>query len=166
MVKRWICGTGILYLFWIILSGRFEADLLIIGAVCSALVALICLPMMKVTAKGKVFFITDVNPVRLVMYLIWLFKEIFVSAVDVCRTVIFGGRVSPQMVCIRCGFENPTATVFLINSVTLTPGSIAVDIKEDEIMIHALTDSAAEAILSGEMMNRVAWLFREGGEVR
>jgi multicomponent Na+:H+ antiporter subunit E len=41
------------------------------------------------------------------------------------------------------------------NSITLTPGTISVDVKRDEILVHALTRDGAEGLLAGEMDRRV-----------
>jgi multicomponent Na+:H+ antiporter subunit E len=41
------------------------------------------------------------------------------------------------------------------NSITLTPGTISVDVREGEILVHALTKEGAAGLLSGEMDRRV-----------
>lgn len=162
MAKRWICTSALLFFLWLILSGRFEAKFIISGAVCSMVVAFICLPIMKVRRGERSYFVMSVNPLRLFLYLLWLIKEIFFSAIDVCRAILSNKHISPQLVRFKCGFENPSATVMLINSIILTPGTVTVDVSDDdEFLVHALTDGAAEGLLQGEMMRKIAWLYGE-----
>ena len=47
------------------------------------------------------------------------------------------------------------------NSITLTPGTVTVDIEGDLFTVHALSDTAADSLLDGDMERRVAWIFGE-----
>ena len=162
MAKRWICMSALLFFLWVILSGKFEAKFIISGAVCSMVVAALCLPIMKVKKGERSYFVVSVNPLKLFAYFLWLVKEIFFSAIDVCRAILSNKHISPQLVRFRCSFENPSATVMLVNSIILTPGTVTVDVSDDdEFLVHALTDGAAEGLLEGEMMRRIARLYGE-----
>lgn len=44
------------------------------------------------------------------------------------------------------------------NSITLTPGTISVDINENEIFVHALTNHTAQGIIDGDIDKRVSQL--------
>lgn len=160
MAKRWICMSALLFFLWVILSGKFEAKFIISGAVCSMVVAALCLPIMRVKKGERSYFVVSVNPLKLFAYFLWLVKEIFFSAIDVCRAILSNRHISPQLVRFRCSFENPSATVMLVNSIILTPGTVTVDVSDDdEFLVHALTDGAAEGLLEGEMMRRIARLY-------
>lgn len=162
MAKRWICMSALLFFLWVILSGKFEAKFIISGAVCSMVVAALCLPIMRVKKGERSYFVVSVNPLKLFAYFLWLVKEIFFSAIDVCRAILSNRHISPQLVRFRCSFENPSATVMLVNSIILTPGTVTVDVSDDdEFLVHALTDGAAEGLLEGEMMRRIARLYGE-----
>lgn len=162
MAKRWICMSALLFFLWVILSGKFEAKFIISGAVCSMIVAALCLPIMRVRKGERSYFVVSVNPLKLFVYFLWLVKEIFFSAIDVCRAILSNKHISPQLVRFRCSFENPSATVMLVNSIILTPGTVTVDVSDDdEFLVHALTDGAAEGLLEGEMMRRIARLYGE-----
>ena len=45
--------------------------------------------------------------------------------------------------------------VLFANSITVTPGTVSVDLDRDVITVHALTREAAEGVKSGEMNRRV-----------
>ena len=50
----------------------------------------------------------------------------------------------------------------LANSITLTPGTITIDITEDGVYsVHALTEELREGLLDGSMQAKVAWLYGE-----
>ena len=50
----------------------------------------------------------------------------------------------------------------LANSITLTPGTITIDITDDGIFsVHALTRELREGLLDGSMQAKVAWLYGE-----
>jgi multicomponent Na+:H+ antiporter subunit E len=51
--------------------------------------------------------------------------------------------------------------VTLANSITLTPGTITMDIEDGEFIVHALSERVAVDLLSGDMENRVAHIFLE-----
>lgn len=52
------------------------------------------------------------------------------------------------------------ALTVLANSITLTPGTVTMNVTDDGVYeIHALTDDAAEGIRAGDMQRRVARLF-------
>lgn len=154
--------SALLFFLWVILSGKFEAKFIISGAVCSMIVAALCLPIMRVRKGERSYFVVSVNPLKLFAYFLWLVKEIFFSAIDVCRAILSNKHISPQLVRFRCSFENPSATVMLVNSIILTPGTVTVDVSDDdEFLVHALTDGAAEGLLEGEMMRRIARLYGE-----
>ena len=154
--------SALLFFLWVILSGKFEAKFIISGAVCSMVVAALCLPLMSVKIGERSYFVVSVNPLKLCGYFLWLVKEIFFSAIDVCRAILSNRHISPQLVRFRCSFENPSATVMLVNSIILTPGTVTVDVSDDdEFLVHALTDGAAEGLLEGEMMRRIARLYGE-----
>ena len=58
--------------------------------------------------------------------------------------------------------DNPMAKVLLANSITLTPGTVTINVTPEGIYeVHALTDGAAEGLLSGAMPRKVAELFGE-----
>lgn len=68
----------------------------------------------------------------------------------------------PQIVWFQANYDNPAARALLANSITLTPGTVTVDILEDgTYSVHALTEGAKEGLLDGTMQGKVARLFGE-----
>jgi hypothetical protein len=53
----------------------------------------------------------------------------------------------------------------LANSITLTPGTVTIDIADREFMVHALDRKIAASLDTGEMEDRVAHIFMEADHI-
>jgi len=141
-----------LFAFWLLLSGYFEPFLLSMGVASAVAVAALGRRMEVVDAEGY--------PVRLswrvLLYWPWLFKEIAKSAWDVTK-IILDPRlpISPTLVRAPASQKSTVGVVTFANSITLTPGTISIDVGRGEILVHALTREGADALLEGEMDRRV-----------
>jgi len=98
-------------------------------------------------------------PPRLLVYLPWLFLEIVKSNLDVAARIVHPRLpIRPRMITVRAGQGSEIGRVIYANSITLTPGTVSVDTDGDTITVHALSDGAAEGVLTGEMDRRVSRL--------
>jgi len=66
--------------------------------------------------------------------------------------------VEPKVVNIDGSGLGPVDLALLGNSITLTPGTLTLDVHEDRLLGHALTADGAAALERGEMQRRVAAL--------
>jgi len=155
----------LLFSVWVLLSGQFEFKFLSIGLIASIIIAIICHPFLivKNSETGKTFFIFDINPFKVLVYCIWLIKEIFKSSIGVMKDIFkFKVEREPRIVYFSMPYDNPIASVVLANSIILTPGTITIDVHKDGVYeVHALNESFAEGLLTGEMQIKVAQLFNE-----
>jgi len=55
--------------------------------------------------------------------------------------------------------------VALANSITLTPGTITMNIHDGEFYVHALDQKVADDLGSGEMEDRIAHIFMEADHI-
>jgi multicomponent Na+:H+ antiporter subunit E len=93
---------------------------------------------------------------RLIGYWLWLAKEVVKSSLDVARIIVTPSLpISPQVITIKASCKNPIDQVTLANSITLTPGTLALDVYKGEITVHALTEAGADELRKGEMDRRV-----------
>lgn len=142
----------ILYVFWLLLSGIYTPFLLAAGAACAIGVVLLAYRMEVVDHEGHPVHLSW----RVLAYWPWLFKEIVKSAWDVSR-IILDPRlpISPTLVRVPTSQKTGVGVVTYANSITLTPGTISVDVAHGEILVHALTREGAAALREGEMDRRV-----------
>lgn len=96
---------------------------------------------------------------RLLGFWAWLGGEVVKSSIEVARVVLRRKvHVEPIVVDVDGSGLGPVDQVLLGNSITLTPGTLTLDVYEGQLRVHALTREGATALLSGEMQRRVAAL--------
>ncbi|MDW7712061.1 MAG: Na+/H+ antiporter subunit E [Deferrisomatales bacterium] len=99
---------------------------------------------------------------RFLAYHLWMPVQILISAVYVARIVLSPRMdIRPQMVRYRSAQPNGFAKMLLGNSITLTPGTLTVDVDGDRFLVHALTEDTAQGLLDGTMQTKVARLFQD-----
>lgn len=97
---------------------------------------------------------------RLVVYLIWLVWQILVSGFQIARVILTPSLpIEPSMIRFKVDLPNAHAKMILGNSITLTPGTLTVDIHEDEFMVHAIIPEAYKGIVDDKMPQEVLKLF-------
>ncbi|MGB5448722.1 MAG: Na+/H+ antiporter subunit E [Woeseiaceae bacterium] len=140
---------------WLLWSGIYKPLLLALGMFS-------CLLTIYIKHRME-YFQTEVFALRvgrrLVGYWLWLAKEVVKSSLDVARIVLSPSLpISPRVVTVRASCEHPVDQAILANSITLTPGTLALDVHEGQITVHALTKAGADELMKGEMNRRVAAL--------
>ena len=120
------------YLFWLLLDFSFKVEELVAGAVVSLAVALFSARFF-IHEKAGWFF----NPVKLFRLLgYWLFifpVELIKANVDMAKRC-FGGctDINPGIVKVPVAMKSDYGQAALANSITLTPGTMTLDIAEED----------------------------------
>ena len=156
--SRYVILAVLLMLAWVLWSGYLKPLLLGLGVLSSIVVVYLNYRM----RLEDFHFLEGRFLLRLVPYWAWLAREVVRSSLEVTRIVLSPKLpISPTVVEFetRCTLELDQAIVG--NSITLTPGTLTIQIAEGRFLVHALTEAGARDILSGEMDRRVAAL-REG----
>ena len=144
-----------LIVYWLSLSGYLNKPLLLIlGAVSIALV-LGLVYRMKILDHETVPYS---RVPKTLMYLVWLFKEIVKANVEVVKAVMSPElEISPTIVKIPASPDSEIGKTTFANSITLTPGTVSVEMSEKEILVHALLSDMSEPAGFKEMGERSAW---------
>ena len=149
---RYLSLTGMLFAFWLALSGHYTPVLLLIGAAAALLIATAALHMRILDEEG--------HPVELfgraLTYFPWLLREMVRSAFSVA-SIILQPRlpISPTLTSLRAGQKSHAGVATYANSITLTPGTITVGVEADRLTVHALTLAGALDLEGGRMDRRV-----------
>lgn len=148
----------LLVIAWLLWSGMFQPLLLGLGAFS-------CLLTVYLTHRMG-YFNTEVFAlrfgIRLIGYWAWLAKEIWRSSIDVARIVMDPRLpISPQIVELKATAKHPVDQAILGNSITLTPGTLALDVHRGVIQVHCLSKAGADDLKSGEMDRRVTALRQD-----
>lgn len=150
----------LLFAFWIILNGRWTTEVAIVGAVVSALIYLFICKFMDYSPK-KEWACARRLP-KAVCYGVYLIGEVFMSAWQTIQ-LIWSPKVmiQPEVTSFRTALRTDAGKVTLANSITLTPGTVTVDIRDNLVLVHCLDESMGEGLEGSEMEKRIINL--EGG---
>lgn len=151
MIHAVSLGVGLLSL-WVLLSGHFTVLLLSFGVASSLLVVLIAHRMDVVDHEAVPLHLTF----GLAGYLIWLMGEIAKANYHVARVILTPSLpVSPQLIRVKATQTSDLGRVVHANSITLTPGTVSIEVEGDDILVHAITREAAAGTLEGAIDRRV-----------
>lgn len=91
-------------------------------------------------------------------YWLWLAKNILLSNIDVVVRIWRGpGTINPRLATLPAEQESDMGKVIYANSINLTPGTLAIELEDDHVLVHALTEQSMTTLQQGEM----AWRSRD-----
>ena len=141
-----------LFAVWLLLSGMFEPLLIAFGIGSCLLVLWIAWRMDVVDREGHPIHLGW----RIIFYWIWLGWEIAKANIDVARRIIDPKLpIGPVLVELKTSQKSDLGQVIYANSITLTPGTVSVRVRQDSILVHAVAKSLADDLAGGEMDRRV-----------
>ncbi len=142
-----------LFAFWLILSGHYTPMLVGIGLAATVLCVFVTYRMNSVdeeTHPNHLFLSTFT-------YYPWLIWEITKSAWAVSKVIVNPKLpISPTMTVVGASQSTPNGIATYANSITLTPGTITVGVRGNELTVHALVSEGADDLEEGVMDARVS----------
>jgi len=137
---------------WLLLSGHTNPLLLSLGLLSVAAVVA-CASRLEILDDESV-------PVHLlpglIRYVPWLIGQVIRSNLDVARRIVSPELpIHPSVIKVDATHHTEVGRVTYANSITLTPGTISLDVSAETIEVHALTEDAANDLMSGEMARQV-----------
>lgn len=149
---------GVSYAFYLLLAGSLTLFNLFTGAVTAAIVA---------TALGNVSFRspvhvgrTGIRTVRMVAYAPYLLWQIAKANVQLAYIALHPDLpLDPEMVEFEAAVWSELPVTTMANSITLTPGTLTVDVTRNHFVVHALTPGDREGLLSGTLERPVRYVF-------
>jgi multicomponent Na+:H+ antiporter subunit E len=154
-------GLGvILSALWLMLSGHYDSVFLYsLGAASVLLVLYIARRMDVIDHEGHPI---QFGP-RIVIYWFWLLWEIVKANIDVAKIIISPNmKIEPHFIEVDASQDSEVGHVTYANSITLTPGTVTVDVEGGKLSVHALTKEAADGVLDGLMDAKVTRVERGG----
>jgi multicomponent Na+:H+ antiporter subunit E len=145
----------LLVISWLLWSGLYKPLLMSLGAFSCVLSVYL--------ANRMGFFRHQQNLLKLLPrlpgYWLWLLKEIIVSSWDVAKIILKPSMpISPTVIVLTSEAKTDVGQVILGNSITLSPGTVTLDLYEGQVMIHCLSSQSAKELQEGEANRRVAAL--------
>lgn len=146
----------LLFLIWIVLNGRLDWEVVLIGAAVSAALTWLARTLLQLPPWGGSRLIRRFP--RVFLYLFYLFGQVVVSNLQVMERILFpkkrkgGGR----LVWFRTDLKEEGTRLTLANSITLTPGTVTVSLKGDRLCVHALDEDFAQGVRENGFAPRLA----------
>ena len=97
--------------------------------------------------------------IRLPFYWLWLVKEIFKSGITTTK-IIWNDNPSPELIKIKASQKNSTGIANYANAITLTPGTVTIEVEKNDLLIHALSKELSEDLQTGEMDRLITGLHK------
>jgi multicomponent Na+:H+ antiporter subunit E len=152
-IIRTIVIATILTAIWYVLSGMFDVLHFGTGVVTAVIIA---------ATYRSLPDVTRFHLPRFVAYAPWLILQIIISNLRVAKVVLNPRMpIRPTFISQPPGVVGDRALTLLGASVTLTPGTLTVDVGPNEIFVHALDAQSAADMREGLVAERVAGVVEE-----
>jgi multicomponent Na+:H+ antiporter subunit E len=152
-MKMVISYAAYLFVIWLLLSGHLEPLMLGLGLASVLLTVILIRRMNLIDHESYPLHLSTKIPA----YLVFILREIVKANIDVIKRILTFRRssVSPQLFEVPVPLKTDLGRVIYANSITLTPGTVSVELTQEKILVHALTKEAADELASGEMANSI-----------
>ena len=151
----------LLLVTWVAFSGKFDAFHLGLGALSSLIVTWLSQDLLFRDRK-KNLSERLVEAARFVSYVFWLLWQIVLANVHVFKLAMTkdgAEEMSPRVVKLKTKLKSDFAKFVYANSITLTPGTITIQINGNEYLVHAISEAVEKDLKTGETERRVAAVF-------
>ena len=155
-LTQFIANSLALFSVWLILSGRYDVSHVVLGFMVSCGVA-----WLNTGYPQSPFHNFPWG--RLVLYGPWLLLRIVESSLHVTKLILNPALpIKPKLLTYQSHLKHQGAIVLLGNSITLTPGTITVEVSGTQLMVHAIDDASGADLTSGRIERKIAGMFKEG----
>ena len=154
----------ILFFFiWILFNGQITLEIVLFGLVIAAVIYWFICKYMDYSVQKDILIIKQL--LRIVEYLAVLLWEV-VKANIVLLGIILNlyQKPEPVLVTFHASLKTQTARAVLANSITLTPGTITVNLEDDEFTVHCLDKNMAQGLDSSVFVRLLTKMEREAGK--
>lgn len=160
--KRFFSTLIIYFLFWLAYTASFAVEEMIIGIIIATLLSLFTYKSFtQIKSDNNIFK----RIISFIAYIPIFVIEMVKANIDVARRVINPNLpINPGIVKINTDLSSDYAKLFLANSITLTPGTLTMDVKDDSLYIHWIDvassnkDEQKEQI-AGKFEDRLGGIF-------
>lgn len=147
-----------LFALWLLLSGHYTGLLISLGAISVFFVVRIARRMAVVDSESVPLELNWRAPV----YWLWLYGEILKSNWQVLKRICQPAKpIKPAAAWLSTSQHSDLARVIYANSITLTPGTVTLNVEGERILVHALEESTLADLKAGSMDQRVTRLEQQ-----
>ncbi|OYT27663.1 MAG: Na+/H+ antiporter subunit E [Candidatus Altiarchaeales archaeon ex4484_96] len=158
-IKPFTLTFAIMVLFWMLLSARIDLLHISAGVIGSLLVAYYSSDLLIAEDKTNTSLKKIIQALK---YLIYLGYSIILANLDVAYRVLHPSMpINPKIIEFDTQLKGDIGKTTLANSITLTPGTITIDVKKNRYFVHSLSDKSAQELLDGTMRTRLVEIFED-----
>jgi multicomponent Na+:H+ antiporter subunit E len=141
-IKSFVVMSLLLFGVWLLLNASLDSQVLMIGGGVSIFIALF------LCANCSLFSEMKFNPKALFYSIIYIFVFLWAlikSNLDVAKRVVTPSLpINPGIVEVKTKLKSKIGRIVLANSITLTPGTLTIDIIDDSLFIHWIDVSSKD----------------------
>jgi multicomponent Na+:H+ antiporter subunit E len=157
LFRRKVLLSSILFVFWVVLTTTFVVYELVLGAICAALVTTISFAILAHSIDSR---ITPKVMLRFPFFALALIWEIIKANLDVALIIISPRLpIAPRIIEYETYLPDDLPRTVFADSITLTPGTVTLELEEDVLYVHCLAPHHEEGLREGRLERMVAWLF-------
>lgn len=133
----------VLLIIWFVLNGRFTVEITLYGIGVSAAVYFVLCKLTNFSFKKDIKFCKNIG--LIFAYFAVLLKEIFLSNANIVKVIFERKKTpTPEIVHLHLGIKSKFLNTLVANSITLTPGTITVDLENDHFIVYCLDKTMIE----------------------
>jgi multicomponent Na+:H+ antiporter subunit E len=157
----------VMFLFWLLFSAwtiyipqHYDMVQVSKGILAALIVALLTHDIFIPHRGEKLLLKSE----RFIAYAAWELWQIYLATIDVAKRVLGILPIDPRIIEFETTLRSDLALTAFGNSITLTPGTITIDVKPERgmFMVHAIAKEPADSLTVDQtMQKKVAYVFFE-----
>ena len=154
----------LLSVVWLLFS-LFDSKHIYFGVATVLIVYFWCKNLFFIKKEHDKTYLLELDWLSLIRYMFWLVWQIFLANLSVAKIILFQKEdLDPKFITFSSNLKHPLAKSMLANSITLTPGTITLNVFGDNFEVHTLNDRLAYLVTVGELNRRIGKVFGEFNE--
>lgn len=154
---RVLTAGGVVFLFWLVISASLEPLDVGLGLVLSAVLGYWSARFLW---GGHAPGLSARQCLALACFLAGFSLEVLRAAAHVARIVLDPRLpIQPRLIVFRTGLSTPLARFAFAQAITLTPGTLTVDMDGGAFLVHCLDEGSYAKLIDGELERQIAAVF-------
>ncbi|NLM24759.1 MAG: Na+/H+ antiporter subunit E [Firmicutes bacterium] len=145
----------LLFGFWLVLTQAFNAQHLLTGLIISVFLAWFWGESVQLLPENlphpKLYL-------KFLVYLFALLGEIISSNIQVAKILLAGKtKINPKFVVFQPNLATRWGRILLANSITITPGTVTIDVNPDtdQFVVHAISQDLADSVHNSKLIKMI-----------
>lgn len=153
-----VLATGaVVSAFWLVISASLAPADLMLGAALSLLLGWWSVQFLW---AGEAPYLSLREAAMILRQAPGFGFHVFLSALHVASLVIDPRLpISPRLVVCHTGLRRHISRIAFAQAVTLTPGTLTIDMHDGDFLLHCIDEASARRLLDGSLERQVAGVF-------